>query len=51
MFAYTLGDETLLQGCAQKQYDSLLRPTRFAAPEALLSRVALLFQRFFPFAK
>ena len=35
----TLGGETLVQGCAVKQYNPWLRPPKFAAPKALLIRV------------
>ena len=35
----TLGGETLVQGCAVKQYKPWLRPPKFAAPKALLIRV------------
>ena len=35
----TLGGETLVQGCAAKQYNPWLRPPKFAAPKALLIRV------------
>ena len=31
----TLGGETLVQGCAAKQYNPWLRPPKFAAPKAL----------------
>ena len=47
IFANTLGGGALLRGRASIQYDSWLRPTRFAAPEALLGEIVILFQCLF----